>query len=337
MSVASGQFDGNLRLANGAIVDANINGSAEIARSKLALDSNKIYRINLTDLRVWDAFDRPLPGSGNVESSHNITFAYGELTPPTDLVGFVATRAYRVTSITVRPLVVGSDGGAVTGQVRKAPSATAIASGTVMHTGTADLKGTANTNQTLALSATSTDLDIASGDAIGLDVTGTTTAARGVVTVLLAPAGSSDDLRLVGGTFATASPTVQTSDSKNTSVTQYARFLVRVPAEYVAGETLTLRAHAGMNTTVASSSATIDFQVYKSDLEGSIGSDLCSTSATTINSLTDADCDFVIDGSSLVAGDFLDVRTTIAIVDSATGTAVIGQIGGIALLADVRG
>lgn len=115
-----------------------------------------------------------------------VSFVYGEDTP-IDLAFFVAHRAYRVHKITVRPLVVGSDGGAVTAVIKKAPSGTAIASGTALHSSTADLKGTINTNQALTLSATTADLNIAAGDAIGMDTTGTMTAARGVVTVELLP------------------------------------------------------------------------------------------------------------------------------------------------------
>lgn len=116
-----------------------------------------------------------------------VSFVYGEAVA-IDACFFVAARAYRVVAVTVRPLVVGSDGGAVTLAVKKAPSGTAIASGTAVHSGSADLKGTINTNQALTLSTTSADLDIASGDAIGIDCTGTMTAARGVVSVALIPA-----------------------------------------------------------------------------------------------------------------------------------------------------
>lgn len=116
-----------------------------------------------------------------------VTGMYGELTPPTDLCFFVADRAYRVHSITVRPLVAGTDAGAVTGTVNKAPSGTAIASGTALHTSTFNAKGTINTNQALTLSATSSALNLAAGDALGIDFTGTTTAARGIVTVILFP------------------------------------------------------------------------------------------------------------------------------------------------------
>lgn len=116
----------------------------------------------------------------------SVNFVYGEATP-IDAAFFVANRAYQVQSIIVRPLVVGSDGGAVTSEIRKVPSGTATASGTVLHSGTADLKGTINTNQTLTLIATPATILLAAGDAIGLDTTGTMTAARGVVSVLLLP------------------------------------------------------------------------------------------------------------------------------------------------------
>lgn len=107
--------------------------------------------------------------------------------PNADISFFVADRPYRVKGIRARVDTVGSDAGAVTGEIKKAPSGTAVASGTVLHSGTINLKGTAATNQTLTLSATSAALDIAAGDCIGFDLTGTGTAAVGSVTVNLAP------------------------------------------------------------------------------------------------------------------------------------------------------
>lgn len=106
---------------------------------------------------------------------------------PADGAFWIADRPYIVRAITVRPRVVGSDGGAVTAQIRKAPSGTAPSAGTVLHTGTADLKAAVDTDQALALSATLTDLVIAKGDALCLDATGVTTAATGCVTVNLMP------------------------------------------------------------------------------------------------------------------------------------------------------
>ena len=149
---------------------------------------------------------------------------------------------------------------------------------------------------------------------------------------------AADDLGLYGGTFGTASPTLQTYDVKTVGATNlYARAAIALPHNYDDGETVQLRFHAGMKTTVADTSCTLDVECYESDLEEGIGSDLCSTAATTINSLTLADIDFTITATALVAGDVLDVRINAAPNDGAGGTAVIGMIGNAELLCDTRG
>ena len=149
---------------------------------------------------------------------------------------------------------------------------------------------------------------------------------------------ASDDLGLIIGTFGTDAIVVQTSDAKNTSVTQRARFTYRLPMNYASGQPISVVAWAGMKTTVASSTATVDFEAYKkNDSTGLVGSDLVTTSATTINSLTAADKAFVIDPTGLAAGDELDIRVTIAITDVGTGTAVIGRIMKLYMLPTVRG
>lgn len=159
------------------------------------------------------------------------------------------------------------------------------------------------------------------------------------VASLLPAAGTADDLGLIGGTFGTGVPSIQTGDVKNLgAVTRYARCQVRLPPEYVAGETVTVRLHAGMLTTIASVSATIGVQAYLSGREAVIdGSDLCETAAITINSLTLADKDFTLTPTSLAPGDLIDIRVAIATNDSATATAVIGVIGSAELLLDIKG
>ena len=148
---------------------------------------------------------------------------------------------------------------------------------------------------------------------------------------------SDDDLALVGGTFGSASPAIQAGDVKAVSKTRRARCTFELPAEYVAGESVTIRAHAGMVTTVADGSCTVDFEVYRSDDEAGVGSDICATAAQSMNSLTDANKDFTITPTTLLPGDTLDIRMTIASVDSATVTAVIPSIGSVELLLDVKG
>jgi hypothetical protein len=100
---------------------------------------------------------------------------------------FVAPRAMVVQSITARVEVAGNDGGAVTATIRKVPSGIAITSGTALHSATANLKGTAATNQSLTLATDSATLALAAGDAIAIDFTGTLTLATGVVTVGMTP------------------------------------------------------------------------------------------------------------------------------------------------------
>jgi hypothetical protein len=104
-----------------------------------------------------------------------------------DKVIFVAQRACRVESIIGRVTVAGTDAGAVTAVVAKVPSGTAITSGTALHSSTFNLKGTANTNQTLTLSTTASVLLLAAGDAIAIDFTGVLTSATGHITVGLNP------------------------------------------------------------------------------------------------------------------------------------------------------
>lgn len=104
-----------------------------------------------------------------------------------DSTFFVATRSIAVKGITCKPTVAGTDGGAVTAIIRKVPDATAITSGTALHSSTYNLKGTAVTNQALTLSTTASDLVLAAGDCIAVDFTGTLTSATGTITVALCP------------------------------------------------------------------------------------------------------------------------------------------------------
>lgn len=147
---------------------------------------------------------------------------------------------------------------------------------------------------------------------------------------------ASDDLGLAGSTtYGTDAPYLTTSDAKATTVTQRARTVIRLPDNYVDGETVKIRITGGMKTTVSDGTATVDVEAWKLDDDRTVGAaDLCATSATTINSLTVGDDDFTITATGLAKGDELDVRITIAITDGATGTAVLGTIARVTLLCD---
>lgn len=149
---------------------------------------------------------------------------------------------------------------------------------------------------------------------------------------------ANDDLGLVTGTFgSTPAPYVGTGDVKATSSTRRACAFVRIPEDYETGQTLTLRAWAGMTTTIADGSCTLDFEAYRIDLDGTYGAaDLISTAAQSINALVAAAKTFTISDSTISPGDLLLVRMSIAYVDAATATAVIGSVWGVELLADLR-
>lgn len=116
-----------------------------------------------------------------------VLFTYGEALP-LDAPIFVANdRSYIVQSIVVRPLVAGTDASAVTAHLRRAASGAAVGTGTTLHSGTINLKGTIDVNQVLTL-AVLNSITIPAGSAVGLDVTGVTTAARGIISMMLLPA-----------------------------------------------------------------------------------------------------------------------------------------------------
>lgn len=150
---------------------------------------------------------------------------------------------------------------------------------------------------------------------------------------------AADDLAVSVGTYGTNTPALSAGDVKAAgAVTRYARVVFSLPLEYVAGETVTLRLHAGMLTAAADVSCTVDVQAYKTSREAGVtGGDLCATAAQSMNSTTFAAKDFTITATTLEPGDELDVRITIASNDAASVAAVKPTIGAILLLCDVQG
>jgi hypothetical protein len=150
------------------------------------------------------------------------------------------------------------------------------------------------------------------------------------ITTNLPAVAATDDLGLVAGTLGTNAPSIQSVDFGATTTTAYARAQLPIPADYVAGQSLKLRFHAGM-LVVADDDCTLDMVAYASDEDGTCGSDLASAAvANNINALVFTDVDFTITASGLDPGDMLDVRISIVGTDVATVTdnvtAVIGAI-----------
>ena len=142
----------------------------------------------------------------------------------------------------------------------------------------------------------------------------------------LPTAGAADDLGFYQGTHGSSFPYVGSGDFKASSITRKARFTFTLPPEYVSDGAVFIRFRAGMVTTVAGTSCTIDAEAFKASTTAGAtvsGTDLVTTSATTINSLTWSNVDFAITSAGLVSGDELDVMITVVGVDAATATSVI--------------
>jgi hypothetical protein len=149
---------------------------------------------------------------------------------------------------------------------------------------------------------------------------------------------ATDDLALIGGTFGTVPPLIQAGDLKAAgATTRYARFSFTLPECYDEGETVALILSAGMKTTIADTSCTVDVECYRHDKISGISADLCATASQSINSLTFADKSFTITPTSLEKGDVLDIRIAIACNDAATATAVTPTIANIDFAIDIKG
>jgi hypothetical protein len=122
--------------------------------------------------------------------------------------------------------------------------------------------------------------------------------------------GATDDIGFATGTFATNIPYLKSQDlnALGAMTQEKARGRFTLPLEYVSAGAITFRLCAGMLTSVAATSATVDVQAYKATRTGIAvtGGDIVATSATSCNSTTLADKDFMVTATGLAAGNVLD-------------------------------
>ena len=157
------------------------------------------------------------------------------------------------------------------------------------------------------------------------------------VAVNLPAAAASDDLGLVAGTWGTDPARITAGNVRILGATTRRLYLaIPIPANYEDGQTIQLQIRAKMETTVADVSCTIDAEA-RIWADGAVGSDLVTTAAQSMNSLSAAAYTFTIESTGVDPGDLLEVRLSIASNDAATATAVTPAIYSIALLCDTRG
>jgi len=145
-------------------------------------------------------------------------------------------------------------------------------------------------------------------------------------------AAANDDMGLITGTPGTDAPTLQGEDFGGGTSDEKCAFEVVLPPAYRAGSAVTLRVKAGILTTVADTSLTLDAEVWKDAGDGTVGADLCATAAQDINSLTMADIDFTITPTGLGPDDRLIVRLSFAGTDAGDLGVMIPEIQNVAML-----
>lgn len=154
---------------------------------------------------------------------------------------------------------------------------------------------------------------------------------------VLPGAAANDDMGLVTGTPGTNAPTLRGVDFGGAATDEKCAFIFPLPIEYDAGQSITIRCHAGMLTTVSDGTATLDCEVWSDDGDGTVSSDLCTTAAQSINSLTLADIDFTVTPTGLSAGDVLFVRLSFGGSDTGNAGVMIPTITKVSVLLDMRG
>jgi hypothetical protein len=145
---------------------------------------------------------------------------------------------------------------------------------------------------------------------------------------------ANDDLALVTGTAGSAAPQVQGADFGATNDDKYTSFMFKLPPEYVAGETITLRCRAAMQV-IADATATLDAMVYR---QAAPTVDICATGAQSVNSATVANYDFTITPTDCVPGDLLRVILRFQGTDSGNAANYIQLLlSRIQMLLDIKG
>ena len=145
---------------------------------------------------------------------------------------------------------------------------------------------------------------------------------------------ANDDLALITGTAGAAAPQVEGADFGETTEAKNTAFIFKLPAEYVAGETITLRVTALMKV-IADDACQLDAKVYR---QAAPTVDICATTIQDINSAVAADIDFTITPTDCVVGDLLNVILYITGNDASTvGANVTAVIEKIEMLLDIKG
>lgn len=146
------------------------------------------------------------------------------------------------------------------------------------------------------------------------------------------PAG---DMGLTPGTHGTNTPILIGEAANANSKSDAARFEFELPAEYVAGGTITIQVTAQITGNVQVAQ-TVAVQAYASDTHGGVSSALVAGGAQAVTTSW-AVYSFTVTPTSRVAGDVLDCLITAAANDTGGTANKLIQIGDVRVVLQVKG
>lgn len=129
-------------------------------------------------------------------------------------------------------------------------------------------------------------------------------------------------------TLATSFALVTEAANSNTK-TDAAMLEFVVPPEYIAGQNLTVTVNVGVVIGSGTlTTKTVAVNAYRTVAAGTQAADICATTAITLTSNAATDYAFTITGTSLVPGDRIVLKVTVAITETAASnvTAVVNSV-----------
>ena len=135
-------------------------------------------------------------------------------------------------------------------------------------------------------------------------------------------------------TAGTDEPVLFTIDFEGLSSSNFGLAEIILPDNYVDGSSISLWVR-GKTTSVPEVDAGIDAQIYKSDGDGTLGSDLVTGAEVPLTNVLKS-CGFGINGTSLSRGDKLQIALSLRVNDTGGNGSLLGFIYFAALYFDIR-
>jgi len=150
--------------------------------------------------------------------------------------------------------------------------------------------------------------------------------------------GAAGDPKLIMGGWGSGTGILQGEDAHGTTKTETVCLEFPVPECYDDGQDVKITVTARVNDSGAGTMSvkSIDCEAYEVAEAGTAGADLCATAAQTLTTSM-AQYTFVVTATGLVRGDMLMVLVRTVITESGGTGAQKAEIGGVSLLADIKG